>query len=513
MLENILPENGSLNIPGPGVKIQADPNETWLQLALDSAQMCAYKWDLKTGKIVRSNRSAPGAMVDTSRNSWIYSEELPIIHPEDRGLVSERIKEAIAMHRDFNIEYRVMSENGSVRWLQGKGHAVYDRDGKAAEVLSVTQDITQKKEDEIKLRNKTAELELTKEQLKLTLEAAGMVALPGRRLWEKIKSPELCRFLEIEDENTELDRDFLRNLMHPDDKKHTVDVFDEARVRGGPVVAEYRQFLPNGKLRWVMAKGAYVVNKQGGSGYFILQDITQRKNSEEQVKQKSHELSQVNQKLERFSAVVAHDLKGPLNTIAMAADLITGADSIIEIKESAEFIKSGVSRMATLISDLLEFAKSENNASLSKETVSLLDIVETVKLNLHAAIAETLADIEAGPLLPNVSGYPTQLLQLFQNLVSNALKFRSSRAPKLILNVKESGDHWLVTLKDNGLGIDLAKSPKMFEPFQRFHADKAEGTGLGLSICKKIVEMHGGKIWVDSEPGIGTQFSFTLSKN
>jgi signal transduction histidine kinase len=495
------------------VRSYAEPCESWLQLALDCAQMCAYKWDLKSGTIVRSSRSAPGAMLDPDRSSWIYAEDNVIIHPDDRALVDESVAEAIQTHREFNIEFRATPKDSRIRWLECRGHAIYDDHDEAVQILSVTQDITQKKEDELVLKNKTIELELAKETLRIALDAGNLVVIAGAGEPFNVKSPELCRLLDIADENTDITSEVFISRMHPDDREEAIVRKRQFQGQSTKFDREMRFLLSDGSVRWISVKGARLKENNVGPlrNYFVFHDVTKIKESEEQVKLKNQDLSIVNEKLERFSSIVAHDLKGPLSSISLAADLIVRAHSMNEVSKSAKFIKSGITRMTNFISNLLEFAKSENNGGLLRENVSLEDVIETVKINLRADIAENHAQIEIGTSLPKVPGYSTQLLQLFQNLISNALKFRSSENPMLILNVKEDGDHWLVTLKDNGLGIDSDKSQLVFEPFQRFHSDKADGTGLGLSICKKIVELHGGKIWVDSQPGVGSQFSFTLS--
>ena len=491
-----------------------EPNETWLQLALDGAQMCAYKWDLKTDRIIRSARSAPGSMVETERSSFTYSEGRILIHPADGEMVDDQIREAVQLHREFEIEYRVTPKNSPMRWLQCRGHTVYDDHGEAIQILAVTQDITRRKEDALRLKNQTTEFEITKEKLNLALHLAGMVVVAGGPAGANIRSDELCQLLGIEDENADINANVIASRIHPDDRERFLAEFKKTLERGGKVEYEFRIILPNGEVRWINAKAAFLREGQGESltQYAVIQDITKLKESEDQIRRKNHDLSVLNEKLDRFSSMVAHDLKGPLSTISLAADLINNAESINEVRKSAKFIKSGVSRMATFISDLLEFAKTENEATFPKETVSLQETIETVRTNLSAAIAENHAQIEIQSPLPKVFGYPTQLLQLFQNLISNSLKFRSSRTPQLTLSVKDDSDHWLVTLKDNGMGIDSDKSQIIFEPFQRLHSERVDGTGLGLSICKKIVELHGGKIWVESQPGLGSEFSFTLSK-
>jgi PAS domain S-box-containing protein len=501
-------------------KSDSEPNDTnssctdeWLDLALKAANMSAYKWNLETGVIAKSNQSAMDSIASPPAGSWLYDDGLKYIHQDDREFVDKKINEAIELHEDFNIEYRVPVENDKIRWLQSKGQAVYGDDGRALHVLAVSQDITKRKEDELHLQKQKRELEITKRQLKLALESAGMVALPNRRPHEnyKYKSPEMCRLLGVENEDTELSRELIISLIHPDDRQHTLDVLDEVASRGGPIELEFRICLSNGQVRWIMLKGAHIMDDQGGAIYLVLQNVTSHKNIEEQIKRKNHDLLVINEKLDGFSSIVAHDLNGPLNTILMAAQLISKTTTTSEVAKWAELINSGATRMAKLISDLLEFAKSEHDTTPPKETVSLPKVVETVQLNLKAAIAGSNAKIQISSPLPFVSGHPTHLIQLFQNLISNALKFRSEHAPEIFLEAKDSEDHWLFTVRDNGLGIDPSQSQRMFEPFQRLHS-KVEGSGLGLSICKKIVEMHSGRIWVESEVGGGSRFFFTLAK-
>ncbi len=177
----------------------------------------------------------------------------------------------------------------------------------------------------------------------------------------------------------------------------------------------------------------------------------------------------------------------------------------------ARKIKTAASRMATLIDEVLQFAKTNHDAHLPKENVSLNYLLEVVKDNLAAVISESHAQINVNQKLPEVTGSPSQLFQLLQNLISNALKFRSTRFPEVNISAKDQDTHYLISVKDNGIGFDSSLSHKLFEPFERLQSE-VEGNGLGLSICKKIIEQHGGQIWVESEIGVGSQFSFTLSK-
>jgi PAS domain S-box-containing protein len=639
-------------IPSPVIPARRD--EEWRSFALECAQMRAYQWDLKTDLIFRSDPSAREPGIDPDSDSWIYSEGSVHIHPEDRSFVETQIQEAIDSRQNFNIEFRTSSKREHVGWLQAKGRAVYDAKGVAIRVFSVTQDITQRKQDELTLQNQKRELEAAKENLKTALDVAGMAAIAGIPFPLKVKSPELCRLLGIEDEDTGIDQEVAISRMHPDDREKTRAQLRETVESGGPIEREYRVLLRDGKIRWIMAKGASIQDERGREPrrYLILQDITkrkeveeqlkqknielesaqnkivqtsailnsimasspdiiyvkdrsarmvfcnpitlnniaksaeeiygkndveflgtgnggeeilrtderimstgvgetaeewvtwrdgrkclymsqkvpqrnatgevigligisrditERKKHEEQIKQKNHELSLVNEKLDRFSGVVAHDLKNPLASIAMQADLLSRTQSMESASKCAHFIKFVAMRMAHLIDELLQFAKSDQHIPLPKEPVSLSNLIETVQSNLTAAILHSHAKIEVSRDLPDVFGYPPMLLQLFQNLISNALKFRSEREPELAIVVRELQDHWLISIKDNGVGIDPAQVDRLFGPFERADS-KIEGTGLGLSICKTIVERHGGKIWIESKLGVGSEFSLTLSK-
>ncbi len=292
----------------------SDNTSKWLGLALESANMCAYKWDLETNVVVRSCQSSEDSRVDPASDSWAYYDGIKFVHKDDREFVQQKIKEAIDTHQDFNIEFRVV-EKSKITWRQSKGHVVYGDHDRPLHVLAVTQEITQRKEYELSLQNQKRELEITKRQLKLTLEAAGMIALPDRRPNLKFKSPEMCRLFGIEDENTELDRELMYNLMHPDDRKRVNDTIDNAASHGGPIELEHRICLPDGEVRWVMVKGAHFKDDQGGAFYVVLQDITQRKLFEEQLKQKNYELELARQKLEQTSSILNSIMASSLDNI------------------------------------------------------------------------------------------------------------------------------------------------------------------------------------------------------
>jgi PAS domain S-box-containing protein len=251
------------------------------------------------------------------------------------------------------------------------------------------------------------------------------------------------------------------------------------------------------------------------------EDISERRKAEERLARKTAELERSNAELEHFAAVVSHDLKEPLTTIGGFAELLRERyqDKLdARGQRLLENIVSGALRMEMLISDLLAYARVNTSAKPFKP-VHCGSVIGMVLANLRAAIDESDAVITFDEL-PNVMGDEVQFVQLFQNLIGNAIKYRSDKPPRIHISARpmeETAFHselktgWLFSVADNGIGIDPANAERVFQIFHRLHRDdKYPGTGIGLAVCKKIVERHGGRIWVESEPGKGATFYFTV---
>jgi light-regulated signal transduction histidine kinase (bacteriophytochrome) len=228
------------------------------------------------------------------------------------------------------------------------------------------------------------------------------------------------------------------------------------------------------------------------------------------------ELKSSNEELERFAYVASHDLQEPLRMVSSFLHLI---EKKMEPRLDAatsqyiSFAVDGAERMKALIQDLLEYSRVGTNKDSFRD-VDCNEIVRTVTSYFNLPVSESNARIITIGRLPVIKAVPAQLLQLFQNLVGNALKYRSELPPEIEIRCADSGGFWRFTVKDNGIGIDPRFYEKIFIIFQRLH-NKTEysGTGIGLSICKKIVEKHGGTIGVESEPGKGSTFYFTIPKH
>jgi PAS domain S-box-containing protein len=239
----------------------------------------------------------------------------------------------------------------------------------------------------------------------------------------------------------------------------------------------------------------------------IVKDITQLKRAHAKLEQKNRELTQ-------FANALTHDLRAPLNTIRGFADLVrSDCHGALEQQchEHLQLIMEGADRMDRLISDVLDYALIENR-TLSFQPVDCHDVLEQALSNLHAAIAENDAQITHDPL-PTIQADKTQMVQLFQNLIGNALKFQGVGSPHIHVSCRHGEEDWEFSVRDNGIGMDADHVHKIFDAFQRLHADSVfPGTGIGLSICRGVVERHGGRVWVESEEGKGSVFRFTISR-
>jgi light-regulated signal transduction histidine kinase (bacteriophytochrome) len=224
------------------------------------------------------------------------------------------------------------------------------------------------------------------------------------------------------------------------------------------------------------------------------------------------ELERSNRELEQFAYVASHDLQEPLRKVASFCQLLERRYKG-QLDERADqyihFAVDGAKRMQVLINDLLAFSRV---GRLTREqlVVDSGEIAAQAVANLATTVEETGAEITIGPL-PPVRGEPALLAAVFQNLVGNAVKFRGEQPPRVALSAERDGDMWTFTCADNGIGIEPEYAERVFVIFQRLHPkDAYPGTGIGLAMCRKIIEYHGGRIWLDTDAGRGTTFRFTL---
>jgi PAS domain S-box-containing protein len=246
----------------------------------------------------------------------------------------------------------------------------------------------------------------------------------------------------------------------------------------------------------------------------VAKDLRDIKRAEEELRVKAAELARSNAELEHFAYVASHDLQQPLCTVEsyllhLKQQCKGKLDA--EANESIAYAVDGSSKMRALLSGLLEYSRVNTQGNPLEPTNSAV-VFNQVIANLKALIKTSGAVVTRDPL-PMVMADNVQLIRLFQNLIANAIKFRGEEPPRVHVSARQGKEEWIFSIRDNGIGIPLEYAESIFEMFRRLHSEtKYPGTGIGLAVCKKIVERHGGRIWVKSRSGKGSTFYFTLPK-
>ncbi len=261
-----------------------------------------------------------------------------------------------------------------------------------------------------------------------------------------------------------------------------------------------------GDLVPVINTAAPIRNSEGViiGAAIALRDITERKRTEQK-------LQQTNQELYQFMYSVSHDLQEPLRMITLYTEMIRRRLQPLDADttEYLRYVTTGAERMSALLADLRAYAELTRMESPPNEQTDAELVLQKVFVNLSAAIEESGAVIAHDPL-PVLPVHSSHLMQLFQNLISNSLKYRRRESPAIHIGAERAGEHWKFSFADNGAGIPPEYSERVFEIFKRLHGADVPGTGMGLAICRRIVQRYGGRMWLDSAPGLGTTFYFTL---
>jgi len=302
------------------------------------------------------------------------------------------------------------------------------------------------------------------------------------------------------------------SLVHPEDRNAVKEC--AVKMLNGERSSEYefRIVTKRAEIKWVMETVAPILYQQRRATLGNLIDVTKRKQAEERLNQIANEMQRSNTELEQFAYVISHDLQEPLRMVSSYTQLLAKRYQSKLDTDADEFISyavDGAKRMQTLLYDLLEYSRVGTRGKPFR-LVECKDIIEQALANLKVAIEESGAVVNYDNLLA-IMGDEGQLVRLFQNLIGNAIKFRGQETPQVHISARRRHNVLIFSVTDNGIGIDPQHSQSIFEIFRRLHTkEEYPGTGMGLAICKKIVERHGGRIWVQSQPGEGSTFYFTI---
>ena len=440
-----------------------------------------------------------------------------ISHPDDLEVINTQRSRLYASEIDHvRLEKRYLRKDGSTVWVTFSMVLERSADGTPLYEIAIFDDITERKRAEEALRESEARFR-------------SLTQLSSDWYWEQDESFGLTFMSGRMGERTGLDAAAFIGRKRWDQPALNLTAADWAAHKAQLERHEpFRDFEmeranPSGGTRWISVSGEPVFDADGRfTGYRgVGSDITERKQQEAELKRahddlakKAEELQRSNAELEQFAYVASHDLQEPLRMVSSYTQLIARRynDKLDgDAREFMNYVVDGAARMKQLIEDLLAYSRVGTKGKEFKPA-SLEAPLKRAITNLRAAIEESGAAVTCDAL-PTVDIDEVQLTQLFQNLIGNALKFRGQAAPRIHVSASEENAEWRVAIADNGIGIEPQYFERIFMLFQRLHTmGEYPGTGIGLAICKKVVERHGGRIWVESQLGRGAAFHFTLPK-
>ncbi|MEH2446599.1 MAG: GAF domain-containing protein [Nostoc sp.] len=547
-------------------KALQESEERW-QLALDGNNDGIWDWNLKTNEVFFSTRwkEMLGYKNHEVSNGW--DEWTKRIHPDERDSVLQAFQDHFAKKTPFYVyEYRVQYQDGSYKWILDRGQAHWDASGDVVRMVGSYSDITDRKrvEKELKQQNLRSQLfaEITL-KIRESLQIDEILQTTVTEVQKLLKADRVLIFrLETNGSGTVVQEAVLpgwpvilgENIFDPCFKEEYLERYRQGRISAiEDIEAAYiqpchREFLQQFAVRANLVVPILV--REGIWGLLLAHQcaaprrwnnfetellkqlanqigiaLSQAQLLEQETHQ-SQELTRSNADLEQFAYVASHDLQEPLRMVTSYLQLLEQRYKNKLDANADQFITyavDGARRMQTLINDLLNYSR----VSTRGQPFMLVDcnvVLQGAIANLQLAIADTKAVVTHDPL-PEVMADATQLTQVFQNLIANAIKFCQNQQPQIhigvakgdanldgeSLNVIPSADEWLFWVCDNAIGLESQYAERIFIIFQRLHGrSKYPGTGIGLAICKKIIERHGGRIWVESKPGQGSTFYFTI---
>lgn len=400
-------------------------------------------------------------------------------------------------------------ETGERRWIHLKSSPVFDAKGKVRLAVNIFNDITER-------RQALVERQESEQRLRKVLDnlATFVAVLSPDGVVVEVNRPAL-QTAHLKPEaviGTPLDT--LPPWNFSDEIQAKIRDAMRRAAAGETIRFDTQAQLAEAHFITIDFMLAPVYAEDGALQYLVASgiDITERRQNEEALMRYAQELARSNEELGQFAYVASHDLQEPLRMVTSYLQLIEQRYKGQLDSSGVEFISyavDGAARMKTLINDLLAYSRLDR-AKAPFERVSMDTSLLMAIHNLQLTIEDTGAVITHDDL-PEITANEAHMIQLLQNLIGNALKFQSEAAPQIHIGCKRDGDNWLFSVRDNGIGIEPEYLQRIFVIFQRLHArERYPGTGIGLAICKKIVESHDGRIWAESQPGIGSTFYFTI---
>lgn len=467
-----------------------------LETALDATTDAVYMKSAG-GHYVMLNRAA-AANFGCPADEVIGRPDTEFFSPGDAAALQAVEREVLASGVTATTEEALGTRRGT-RVFQSTRGVYLDGAGRPAGIFGISRDITEQRRGQDEHRR-------FEEALELTVEGVAHLDHDGCFLWVNDAFARLCGYAPPEMVGRPWEM-----LAHPDE----LDQISSAKAllrEGERIEQEVRTVRADGS--WFHAQLVVVLAKAGPGAdagfYSTLRDVSDRKIAEDAVRRTSAELERRNSELEAFAAMVAHDLRQPLQVVGGFAQLLA-QHGAVSVDERADrylgAIERGVGTMTAMVESMLEYARAGEMTTPERLTDSHRVVGEVIEGLQGSMNGGRIIVRDHLPVLP---ADPAQLARLFQNLIGNALKFRADTGVTVHVAADRDGPHWRFTVEDDGIGVGPEFVDRLFGMFARERRSECPGTGLGLAICRRIVEHHGGRIWYEPAPGHGSIFSFTL---
>ena len=480
-----------------------------LNATTSAARIGTWEVDLEAGKVTWSEMTREIHEVPIDFEPDLTTGINFFKEGAHRSRIEATVQECIATGKPYDVELMIVTATGEDRWIRAIGTPIL-RDDKVIRLRGTFQDIDVRKRAEIKISEESIFLQTLIDNIPINIYTKDLLSRKTM-----INRSEL-ELMGLEDSSTVIgktDHELFPKESADISRKEDVEVMKT----GIPILSrETSMDLGENNKHWFLTSKIPIKNSEGNvTGLLgVSVDITERKENEEKLKNYAI-LESKSAEMEQFAYVASHDLREPVLTIKNYLNILFedyGEKLGEGSKRYSNTILNALNRMELLIGGLLDYARLSRQKGL--EQVDLNEAVKNVLESLDSLIVNSQATVKVSKL-PRIKGYPIEIELLFQNLITNGIKFHHpDRLPVVEIERKKYGSGWMFLVRDNGIGIEPEYIEEVFVMFKRLHSRRLyEGTGIGLSHCRKIVELHNGKIWVESEPGIGSVFYFTIDIN
>tara|TARA_R110002073_G_scaffold67393_3_gene167984 strand:+ start:6115 stop:8154 length:2040 start_codon:yes stop_codon:yes gene_type:complete len=479
-------------------------------LAVRGSGVGLWEWNVRDNAVYWAPRCYQLLGMDPALHEPKLSDFKELQHPDERDALEAAIEQHIKHRTPYTIEHRIRHSDGHYIWAQSRGQAVWDRSGMAVRMAGSFEDISERKRAEEAAHR-------SEERYELAVRGTGVGVWDwdvstGTVFW----SEQLKRMLAPGVPEPELSIEAFAARIHDDDRERVLEALQQHLNHRAEYRAEYRSRLPDGNFIWVHSRGQAVWDDNGEPVRMAgsCHDITERKEAEVRMAQQADELLRTNRELEQYASIASHDLQEPLRKITSFGELLV-RDYSDRLDERGRLLVDrmvdGAQRLRQLIEDLLSYSRSSNDRMRFAD-VPLADLLAEASNEFELAIAEAGAIITCESDIV-LRGDELLLRQMFRNLLGNSLKYRGDAPPHVRVAAAKTEDElqWHLTIRDNGIGFSGRHAERVFEMFKRLHPrDAYPGTGIGLALCQRVVERHGGRIWVESKLGAGSCFHIEL---